>query len=49
MIMRARLRVQDFATGKNFSFNQCHNKEFYVFSQESYVIKAIENFFPVFA
>ena len=49
MITRARLRVQDFATGKNFSFNQCHNKEFYVFSQESYVIKAIENVFPVFA
>ena len=41
--------VQDFATGKNFSFNQCHNKEFCVFSQESYFIKAKENFFPVFA
>ena len=23
--------VQDFATGKNFSFNQCHNKEFCFF------------------
>ena len=49
MITRARLRVQDFATGKSFSFNQCHNKEFYVFSQEIYFIKAKENFFPVFA
>ena len=48
LIMRARLRVQDFASGKNFSFNQCHNKEFCVVSRESYFIKAIENFFPVF-
>ena len=39
------LRVQDFATGKNFSFNQRHNKQFCVFSRESYFIKAIENFF----
>ena len=31
LIMRARLRVQDFATCKNFSFNQCHNKEFCCF------------------
>ena len=38
-----------FATGNNFSFNQCHNKEFCVFSQESYFIKAKENFFSVFA
>ena len=52
LIMRARLYVQDFATGKNFSFNQCHNKEFCVFSRDSNLlifIKAIENFFPVFA
>ena len=49
MITRARLRIQDFATGKNFSFNHCHNKEFGVFSWESYFIKAIENSFPVFA
>ena len=49
LITRARLRVQDFATGKNLSFNHCHNKELCVFSQESYFIKAIENFFPVFA
>ena len=34
LITRARLRVQDFATGKNFSFNQCHNKEFFFFSQQ---------------
>ena len=26
--MHARLRAQDFMTDKNFSFNQCHNKEF---------------------
>ena len=28
LITRARLRGQDFATGKNFSFNQCHTKSF---------------------
>ena len=28
LITRARLRGQDFATGKNFSFNQCHQKSF---------------------
>ena len=39
---RARLCVQDFATGKNFSFNQCHNKEFCVFSRESYFIFTLE-------
>ena len=49
MITHARLRGQDFATGKNFSFNQCHTKSFAFFSRESYFIKAIENFFPVFA
>ena len=49
LITRARLRGQDFATGKNFSFNQCHTKSFAFFSRESYFIKAIENFFPVFA
>ena len=49
LITRERLRVQDFATGKNFCFNQCHNKEFFVFSQESYFKKVMENFFPVFA
>ena len=49
LITRARLRVQDFATGKNFSFNQCRYKEFCVFFRESHVIKATENFFSVFA
>ena len=45
LITRARLRVQDFATGENLSFNQCHNKEYCVFSWERLSIKAIENFF----
>ena len=49
LITRARLRGQDFVTDKNFSFNQCHTKRFAFFSRESYFIKAIENFFPVFA
>ena len=31
LITRARLRGQDFATGKNFSFNQCHTKSFAFF------------------
>ena len=31
LIARARLHVQDFATGKNFSFSLCHNKVFWVF------------------
>ena len=31
LITRARLRVQDFGTGKNFCFNQCHNEEFWFF------------------
>ena len=47
--MRARLCGQDFATGKNFSFNQCHTKSFAFFPWEIYFIKAIENFFLVFA
>ena len=35
---------------KNFSFNQCSKQEsFAFFSRESYFIKAIGNFFPVFA
>ena len=45
LITRARLRGQDFATGKNFSFNQCHTKSFAFFSRESYLKKTIENFF----
>ena len=50
LITRATLRLH-FVTGKNLSFNQCHNKAFCVlrFSLESYFMKAIENFFPVFA
>ena len=35
LITRARRRRRDFATGKNFSFNHCHNNEFCVFSQTS--------------
>ena len=45
---RARLVGQDFVTGKNFSFNQCHAKRFSFFLGKVYCIKAIENFFPVF-
>ena len=44
-----KLRVQDFATGKNFSFNHCPKQKVLLFSRESYFIKATENFFPVFA
>ena len=49
LIMRARLRVHDFTTGKNFSFKQSGNKEFHTFSWESEFIKALENFASVFA
>ena len=49
LIARARLRGQDFGTGKNFSFNQCYTKSSAFFSRESYFIKAMENFFPGFA
>ena len=31
LITRARLRGQDFATAKIFSFNQCHTKSFAFF------------------
>ena len=31
LITRARLRGQDFASGKNFSFNHCHTKSFAFF------------------
>ena len=46
-----RLRVQEFVTGKNLSFNQSSKQESlsFFFSRESYFIKAIENVFPVFA
>ena len=35
LFLQAALPVQDFATVKNFSFNQSHNKEFYSFCCES--------------
>ena len=35
LITRARLRVQDFGTGKNFCFNQCHIKSFWVLCKPS--------------
>ena len=42
---RRKRRNQHFATGKNFSFNQCHKQRFLLFFPlESYVIKAIETF-----
>ena len=44
-----KLSVQVFATGKNFSFNQYPKQRVLLFSRESNVKKAIENFFPVFA
>ena len=34
---------------EKFSFDHCHNKEFCIFSWEIYFIKAIENFFCVYA
>ena len=34
---------------KNFSFNQCLKQESFAFFGQSYFIKAIENFFPMFA
>ena len=43
IIKYARLREQDFAPCKNFSFNQCHNKEFCIFLGESLFIKVIKN------
>ena len=42
-------RVQDFATDKNLSFIQYPKQRVFLFSRESYFIKAIENFLPVFA
>ena len=48
--MYIKLHVQDFATGKNFSFNQYKPKQrVFLFPWESYFIKETENFFPVFA
>ena len=37
LIARAKLRGQHFATGKNFSFNQCHTKSF-AFSLEKVIL-----------
>ena len=39
LITRARLCVQDFATGKNSSFNECQDKELCVFSRDCYFKK----------
>ena len=39
-----KLRVQDFANGKSFSFNRYLKQRFFIFSRESYFVKAIENF-----
>ena len=33
--VKLHIHVQGFTTGKNFSFNQCHKKEFCIFSRES--------------
>ena len=40
-----RLRGQDFATGKNFSFNQCHTKRFCVFFSGKLFYKSNRNLF----
>ena len=39
LIARASLRVHDFATGKNFSFNQYHKKEFCIFLGKVILLK----------
>ena len=44
-----KLRVQYFVTGKNFSFNHCPKQGVLRFFWGTFFIKAIENFFPVFA
>ena len=53
LITRAKLRVQDFATGKNFSFNQCHNKAFcalrFSLVRISLLISAITKCFAFFS
>ena len=38
-------KTKYFATRKNFSFNQCHNKEFCVFSREIYFYKSNRRLF----
>ena len=42
---RAKLRVQDFETGNNFSFNQCHNKEICVFFSGKLIDKSNRKLF----
>ena len=49
LITHARLRAQDFATGKNFFPNKCDNKEFCFFSQGKLIYKSNRKLFPVFA
>ena len=49
LITRARLRGQDFATGQNFSFNQCPKQKCSAFFLGKVILKPTENFFPVFA
>ena len=49
LITRSRLRVQDFGTGKNFCFNQYHNKEFLSFFSGKLFYKSNRKLFPVFA
>ena len=45
-----KLRVQDFATGKNFSFNQCSKQESFAFFSGKLFHKSNRKlFFPVFA
>ena len=41
--------MQDFKTGKNFFLISALNNRVWLFSRESYFIKAIESFFPAFA
>ena len=45
LITRARLRVHDFTTGENFSFNQRHNKEFCVFVSRKLIYKTNRKLF----
>ena len=48
LITHARLRGQDFATDKNFSFNQCHTKSSAFFLGKLFY-KSNRKLFPVFA
>ena len=42
-----KLRVQDFATGQNFSFNQYPKQKSFAFFLGKVILKPTENFFPV--